>query len=131
MLDTPDVERTDDTIIVGDTTVVNKRTYIGDGVYCGRQQGGADITDGDPGEYWGNPWEIGDTVDGERLDRGAVVAQFDAWLTARLQQDGPAGEAWRDAVRDLQGDTLVCWCAPQPCHAEVLATWAERLATWH
>jgi hypothetical protein len=75
-----------------------------------------------PASTWGNLWEIGDTVDVETVDQGAVVAQFDAWLTAGLQQDSPVGEPWRTAVRNLQGETLVCWCAPEPCHAEVLAT---------
>lgn len=34
---------------------------------------------------------------------------------------------YRDRVRSLHGKTLVCWCAPQPCHGEVLVKLAEEL----
>lgn len=32
---------------------------------------------------------------------------------------------FRRAVNDLRGKRLGCWCAPEPCHAEVLARLAD------
>ena len=56
---------------------------------------------------WGNPFVIG--PDG---DRRAVVAKYRLWLAAqpRLLAD----------LRELRGKDLVCWCAPEACHADVL-----------
>lgn len=57
---------------------------------------------------WGNPFEIG--RDGNREE---VIAKYRAlieehsWMIERAQ-------------RDLRGKHLVCWCAPLPCHADVL-----------
>jgi hypothetical protein len=44
-----------------------------------------------------------------------------------------ADEEFREAVRDLAGKTLGCWCQrlendQPPCHAEVIAEHADRLA---
>lgn len=55
---------------------------------------------------WGNPFQIG--RDG---DRAEVIRKFTAWflespLTYQLHQ--------------LRGKDLVCWCAPEACHADVL-----------
>lgn len=53
---------------------------------------------------WGNPFEIG--RDGTRDE---VVDKYRAWLpTSGLDP------------RELKGKDLVCWCAPQRCHADVL-----------
>lgn len=57
---------------------------------------------------WGNPFKIG--VDG---DREQVVAKYRRWLK---QQP----ELVRAARRELAGKDLVCWCAPEACHADVL-----------
>jgi hypothetical protein len=56
---------------------------------------------------WGNPFVIG--RDGTR---GAVVAKYRAWLSGN-----PALMA---ALPELCGKDLVCWCAPQACHGDVL-----------
>lgn len=57
---------------------------------------------------WGNPFVIG--PDG---DRAQVVEKYRIWL-----QDRPALCA--RARFELRGKHLVCWCAPLPCHADVL-----------
>lgn len=62
---------------------------------------------GGPSRF-GNPFVIG--RDG---DRDTVIARYRAWLLA--QPDLVAA-----ARRDLAGKHLICWCAPQPCHADVL-----------
>ena len=62
---------------------------------------------------WGNPFVIG--RDGTRE---AVIAKYRAWI---LRQ--PALMA---ALPELRGKDLVCWCAPERCHAEVLIELANR-----
>lgn len=57
---------------------------------------------------WGNPFVIG--PDG---DREAVVDKFRQWLMQRPDLV--------EAVRaELAGKDLVCFCAPQRCHGDVL-----------
>lgn len=85
------------------TRVVNKqRTKLYD-VYIGR-----------PGKF-GNPFVIG--KDGNREQ---VLAKYKKWMFApsqiRLRQD---------MKRELQGKTLACWCAPLPCHGDVIASFVD------
>lgn len=65
-----------------------------DAVYIGR--GGA----------WGNPFPIDATN-----DRGAVIRKF---------REDPSTQALRNAAPTLKGKNLVCFCAPKPCHGDVL-----------
>lgn len=74
-----------------------ERDVIPDGaVYIGR-----------PGP-WGNPFVIG-----EHGDRAQVIAQYEAWLLAQPEMV----ERMR---RELRGRDLVCWCAPLPCHGNII-----------
>lgn len=62
---------------------------------------------------WGNPYRIGDPVDGRRLvrDRADAVALFRDRFTA------PDGHRYEE----LRGRDLACWCPLDgPCHADVL-----------
>jgi hypothetical protein len=56
---------------------------------------------------WGNPFAIG--RDGSRDE---VIAKYRAWIVRQ-----PTLMA---ALHELSGKNLVCWCAPERCHAEVL-----------
>jgi hypothetical protein len=74
------------------------------------------------GSQWGNPFKIG--ADG---DRAAVIVKHERWLAEQhhLLRD-------LDELRDRD---LVCFCAPQPCHGDLLlrlanATRDERIAWW-
>ena len=83
-------------------------------VYIGR---GRDPRGGEPGG-WGNPFRVG--VDGSR---GEVIEKYRRRLWAEIQ----AGRVDLAALAALHGKTLGCWCAPRPCHGEVLqaaASWA-------
>ncbi len=62
---------------------------------------------------WGNPFEIR-----KGGDRDEVIAKFRAHLLA-----SPALMA---ALPELRGRDLVCWCAPQQCHADVLLELANQ-----
>jgi Domain of unknown function (DUF4326) len=57
---------------------------------------------------WGNPFVIGE--DG---DRSEVIAKYAAWLESKP-------ELVAAAKRELAGKDLLCWCAPLPCHGDVL-----------
>ena len=56
---------------------------------------------------WGNPFVIG--KDGTRTD---VIAKYESWLLSQ-----PRLVAQLDRLR---GRHLICWCAPLPCHGDVL-----------
>lgn len=77
--------------------------YPADAIYVGR------------GTPWGNPFKIG--RDG---DRATVIAKFRAKVEAMPEQQR------RHWLKDLRGRPLLCWCAPQPCHADVLLEYANR-----
>jgi hypothetical protein len=78
-------------------------------VHCKRAA--HDVYIGRPSK-WGNPFVIG--RDGTRDD---VIARYEAWL---LEQPELV-----DALPDLAGKTLGCWCAPRACHGDVLARLAN------
>ena len=56
---------------------------------------------------WGNRFVIG--RDGSRDE---VIAKYRAWIVRQ-----PALMA---ALHELRGKDLVCWCAPERCHADLL-----------
>ena len=63
---------------------------------------------------WGNPFELG--KDG---DRETVIASYrDHYLPCKPNLIGRLGE--------LRSKALGCWCAPLPCHADVLVTGTRR-----
>lgn len=57
---------------------------------------------------WGNPYVIG--KDGDRL---TVVDKYKRWITSR-------GNLVQKCKEELRGKDLICWCAPEACHADVL-----------
>jgi hypothetical protein len=56
---------------------------------------------------WGNPFEIG--RDGTR---GEVVEKYRGWIKTQPQLLADLDK--------LRGKVLGCWCAPLPCHGDVL-----------
>lgn len=75
----------------------NAGDYPQDAVYVGR------------GSPWGNPFVIG--PDGDRFE---VIRRFTAEILPTLD------------LRALRGKDLVCFCAPEMCHADVLMEHANR-----
>lgn len=57
---------------------------------------------------WGNPFVIG--KDGSRLE---VLRKYKAWINSQL-------ELVAEAKKELRGKDLVCFCAPKPCHGDIL-----------
>lgn len=71
-----------------------------------------DVYIGRPGP-WGNPYVIG--RDGTREE---VITQYEAYLRGN--------QGLRARLPELRGKVLGCWCAPQPCHGDVLARLANE-----
>lgn len=93
-------------------------------VYVGR---GRDPRSGEPGR-WGNPFSH--RPSSARVTRVATraeaVERYRAWLWEQIE----TGQVELAALAALHGKTLGCWCAPEPCHGEVLAAaaaWASRV----
>jgi hypothetical protein len=62
---------------------------------------------------WGNPFVIG--RDGNRAE---VIAKYRARLLKSPELIA--------SLHELRGKHLVCWCSPQPCHADVLLRLANE-----
>jgi hypothetical protein len=101
------------------TEVVNiKRNQTYD-VYIGRP--GKGLTG-----YFGNPCSTGKPcyVCGEiHYDRLHTIDCFEVYARKRLEVD----PVYKAAVKELQGKRLGCFCAPAPCHGDVLAVLAAEL----
>lgn len=69
---------------------------------------------------WGNPFAIT-----AKRSRKQAIEEFEKWLMSR-----PSLVA--AVKRELRGKDLLCWCAPLPCHGDVLLRIAnECTATGH
>lgn len=90
--------------------VLNKRTDTipPDAVYVGRPS------------KWGNPFEIGKDAKGVYWNRQDVINLYEAWLQSN-EKEGLMLE-----LHELKGKDLVCWCAPLPCHADILLELANK-----
>jgi Domain of unknown function (DUF4326) len=72
--------------------------------------------------YVGRPSVWGNRVSEVRREgeRDKAIEQYREWLYA------PEQAAFREAVqKHLRGQVLGCWCAPKPCHADLLAELAN------
>lgn len=64
---------------------------------------------------WGNPFEMpGDGT------RGQVIAHYDKHYL-------PYKRSLRERLHELKGKALGCWCAPEPCHGDILKNGADEL----
>lgn len=84
--------------------VLNKRTdkIPPDAVYVGRPS------------KWGNPYQIG--ISGTRDE---VIQMYREDLEDAIVSNPKF-------LDELRGKDLVCWCAPLPCHADVLLELANK-----
>lgn len=85
-------------------------------VYIGR----ASPKHGLPRSVLANPFPITAT-----LSREQSIAAYRDWLWQSLQR----GDITEQTLLDLEGKDLVCYCAPRPCHGNVIeaaVAWAVR-----
>lgn len=67
-----------------------------------------------------NPFKLQDDE-----PRGATIERYKAWLWEQIR----AGKITLEDLLSLEGQDLVCFCAPQACHGDVLLAavlWARR-----
>lgn len=64
---------------------------------------------------WGNPFKIGDTFAGVKIDRDLSIELFKNYHLVE-------NKFYIEKVKDrLRGKNLVCWCPLDvPCHADIL-----------
>ncbi len=96
-------------VILTKTTVVHNLQDEYD-VYIGREVPEHDI----PNSKWGNPFILANDSDAERQ---RSISAFREWVMTQPELMSSLGE--------LQGKRLGCWCAPKPCHGDVLAELAD------
>lgn len=95
-------------------------------VYVGRGRDGRNLNTAKIGArgWLGNPHSL---EDGYNRDESLMLFRED--FEAKLRGD----DEFREAVADLSGKTLGCWCQSvdedgPACHGEIIAEWADRLA---
>ncbi len=87
------------------TTVRNKKKDEEFDVYIGR------------GTRWGNPFEIGHGPSGD--SREEVIKKYRQYFDEEVITDPER----RSALLSLRGYRLGCFCAPLPCHGDVIAAY--------
>lgn len=96
------------------TTVVNIRGPKANGaIYIGRPGQGLDGP-------WGSPIATGRTCpvcEGVHQLPADTLKCYRVWLIDKLKTD----RAWRKSFWTLRGMKLACFCAPAPCHGDVMA----------
>ncbi len=96
-----------------DISIINKRNSSVSGVYVGHPS------------PLGNPFHIG--TDGTRKQ---VIQKYRQWFEVQLEDE--TSQVSREIARLVEkakryGDLrLLCWCAPLPCHAEVIKAEIEK-----
>jgi Domain of unknown function (DUF4326) len=85
-------------------------------VHCRRAPQGSFVYIGRPSTF-GNPFRLLDPHDDQ--ERAAVLDRYRQWFLTRIATD----PEFRAQVETLRGRDLGCWCAPRPCHGEVILDW--------
>lgn len=104
-------------------TVAHVRNAPLDAVYIGRRYRGR------PESPLANRWKV-HTED----ERQEAIERFRAWLDNELT-NWPDGQASREIKRLAalhragQPIVLACWCAPKPCHGDVVAEFIRKAVT--
>jgi hypothetical protein len=76
------------------------------GVYIGR------AVFGHPNSKWLNPYKVDKPGKPKDGTPDQVVAKFRDWIVQQPEL--------MTALHELRGKDLVCWCAPERCHGDVL-----------
>ncbi len=97
----------------GETVVLNMRAEGHPNLWRWAEQSGLAVRI-DRKSEWGNPFILPGDGDRETVIDNYVVHY---WLHK---------PSLHDKVSDLAGKALGCWCAPDSCHGDVLARWAEQ-----
>jgi hypothetical protein len=91
------------------TELVNLSKYDGD-----------DVVKIDRSTRFGNPYRL--KKDGGDYTRHESVERYREWFYNRIENDPD----FKQAVEDLEGETLACWCTPKACHGDVIVAYLEK-----
>ncbi len=101
------------------TTLVNQRNTGEFDIDIGRADNGRshllNTAVGEPG-WLGNPYRESDGYSREK-----AVEKYRKAFRDRLED-----EEFREAVEDLRGKTLACWCTPKACHGDVIVEYIRE-----
>lgn len=73
-------------------------------VHCKKEP--FDVYIGRPSK-WGNPF-----IAGKDGSRDGVIKKYKRWILKQPEL--------LNSLHELEGKVLGCWCAPKPCHGDVL-----------
>lgn len=62
----------------------------------------------------------------ERKERARVIREYEGYIREKILEDP---DTYR--LRELKGKNLGCWCAPEPCHGDVLMKLMEECGWSH
>ena len=68
--------------------------------------------------YFGNPYRTN-----QALSRKDVINAYEQYFYDRLSRDS----IFKQKIEALKGKILVCFCAPQPCHGDVIKEYLDSL----
>lgn len=101
-------------------TVRNRKTYKDQGEWICRGK-----------SVLGNPFHLVDVNDD--VERDKIIKEYKVWLWTHIQNNNPIIMKELERLHKLARDTdelnLICFCAPKPCHGDVVKTcieWIER-----
>ncbi|KKL49246.1 hypothetical protein LCGC14_2317450 [marine sediment metagenome] len=66
---------------------------------------------------FGNPYRIG-----SRFTRKQSIEKYRRYFYLRIRDS----EEFRQAVQELEGHILGCWCAPLACHGDIIVEYLEK-----
>lgn len=95
---------------VGETTLVNLRDL----------DEYDSITLIDRTSRFGNPYRIEE--DGGGYTREGSVRKYRLWFADKIGRD----PEFKEAVEDLRGAALGCWCVPEACHGDVVLEYLSK-----
>lgn len=96
----------------GETVVVSFREHHANLVRWAQADGR--LVSVDRRTEWGNPFEMPYDGDRETVIRGYAKHYL------------PHKPSLMSRIPELRGKALACWCAPEPCHADILKKMAEK-----
>jgi len=95
------------------TTVVNFKTEPCDVKICRTPKN--EIPDPPAPGCFGNPFPV------EKHGREKCIELYEDYFFHRVLND----EKFRNAVLELRGKKLGCFCKPLPCHGDVIKEWLD------
>jgi len=73
--------------------------------------------------FLGNPIKVGDSLpDGSLVTRDFAINWYREYFLEKVKID----KEFRKKVLALKGKIISCWCAPKPCHLDIVAEWLEK-----